>query len=413
MEPSKRFLPYGRHAVDDDDVAAVVAVLRGDWLTTGPTVEAFEAAFADKVGARFAVSCSSGTAGLHLATLALEFGADDDIVVPSMTFLATANAARYVGAEVTFADVDEDSGLLGVDHLRAALARAGNRARGVIPVHLNGQTVDMEAVASIAAERGLRVIEDACHVLGARTRTGDGAMAPVGSCRYSDMAVFSLHPVKTVTMGEGGVVTTNDEALYRRLARLRNHGMVRDADAFENTENAFDADGDANPWYYEMPEIGFNYRASGIHCALGLSQLDKLERLARLAPLVRPIDRIADCEAAWHLCPVLIDFEAAGTTRRVVMRVLEAAGIGSQVHYYPVHRQPYYRKRFGDLDLPGADAYYARVLSLPLFPAMELIDVDRVIDALGTALFDQPRIQVTFWWCGAIADHRVLPSRYH
>lgn len=401
MEPSKRFLPYGQHVVDGDDVAAVVAVLRGDWLTTGPTVEAFEATFADKVGARFAVSCSSGTAGLHLATLALEFGADDDIVVPSMTFLATANAARYVGAEVTFADVDEDSGLLGANHLRAALARAGNRARGVMPVHLNGQTVDMEAVASIAAERGLRVIEDACHVLGARTRTGAGAMVPVGSCRYSDMAVFSLHPVKTVTMGEGGVVTTNDEALYRRLARLRNHGMVRDADAFENSAIAFDADGEVNPWYYEMPEIGFNYRASDIHCALGLSQLDKLERfvakrralveryaerIVSLAPLVRPIDRIADCEAAWHLCPVLIDFEAAGTTRRVVMRVLEAAGIGSQVHYYPVHRQPYYRKRYGDLDLPGADAYYARVLSLPLFPAMEFTDVDRVIDVLGGAI---------------------------
>jgi UDP-4-amino-4,6-dideoxy-N-acetyl-beta-L-altrosamine transaminase len=394
------YLPYGRQLVEDDDVAAVASVLRGDMLTTGPMVEAFESAFAGTVCARHAVSCSSGTAALHLATLALGLGDGDAAIVPTLTFLATANAVRYVGAEVVFADVDADTGLLTPETLAAALRRAsgaGSRVRAVLPVHLNGQCADMAAIQAIAERDDLAVVEDACHVLGGAQGATGAAPEPVGSCAYSDMAIFSLHPVKVIAAGEGGVLTTNRDDLAAAAARLRNHGMVRRPEAFENREFAFASARVANPWYYEMPEPGFNYRASDIHCALALSQLKKLdrfvaaraalvrrydERLRSLAPLVRPIGRVAWGRPAWHLYPVLIDFAAAGIDRAETMTRLAAAGIGSQVHYLPVHLQPYYRRRYGALDLPGARSYYDRVEKFPLFAAMTVADVDRVADAL-------------------------------
>lgn len=387
-------LSYGQQLVDDDDIAAVVEVLRGDWLTGGPTVAKFEETFAKTVGAGHAIACSSGTAALHMAAIGVGLGAGDRVVVPSLTFLATANAARFVGAEVVFADVDPNTGLLTPETFAAALTRADGDVRAVFPVHLNGQTVDMTALFDIAGAQELCIVEDAAHAAGTRYATG-GSM--VGSGEFSDAACFSFHPVKTLTMGEGGLVTTNDPALAERVRRARNHGMVRDAAAFQRPEFAFDADGAANPWYYEMPEIGFNYRASDIHCALGLSQLTKLERFAAtrialaarydellesLAPLVVPIRRMPDCRPVWHLYSVLIDFEAAGQSRANIMRQLRDAGIGTQVHYLPVHHQPYYRGRYGELDLPGADAYYARQLSLPLSAAMAPDDVDRVVAAL-------------------------------
>lgn len=395
------FLPYGRHQIDEDDIAAVADALRSGWLTTGPAVTAFEQAFAEKVGARFAVACSSGTAGLHLAALALGLDETSTVVVPTLTFLATANAARYVGAEVAFADVDPETGLLTEAALEAALdAVSGRSAKAVFPVHLNGQCVDMGSIARVAKERGLAVVEDACHAVGAHD-TADGAVVPVGACRHSDMAVFSLHPVKTIAMGEGGVVTTNDEALCERLQRLRNHGMTWDFDRFENSDLAYDARGNPNPWYYEMASPGLNYRASDIHCALGSNQLGRLDRfvskraelvalydrrIAALAPVVQPIGRTADCAPAWHLYVVLIDFDQAGVDRAAVMNRLRDQGIGTQVHYLPVHHQPYYRRRYGVLNLPGADSYYARCLSLPLFPAMSNADVERVTGTLTREL---------------------------
>ena len=400
-DPGSRFLPYGRHQIDEDDIAAVVSVLRSDSLTGGPLVAEFEQAFAERVGARFAVACANGTAGLHLAAMALGLGPDDAAIVPTLTFLATANAARYVGAEVVFADVDPATGLMRPEDLQEAHARAARKVRAVIPVHLNGQCVDMEAVAEVAGGHGMRIIEDACHAIGATYRTRSGEEVRVGACRHSDMAVFSLHPVKTIAMGEGGVVTTNDPDLHAALLRLRNHGMVRDASCFVLPEEAFDADGQPNPWYYEMPEPGYNYRASEIHCALGLSQLRKLDRfLARrreladaydkalkpLAPLVQPIPRAAGCTSGWHLYVVHMDFSSAKMTRATLMRRLLGKGIGTQVHYLPVHRQPYYRSRYGNALLPGADAYYASCLSLPLFPAMSNGEVERVVAALADEL---------------------------
>ena len=397
---SDSFLPYGRHVIDDADIAAVAGVLKGDWLTTGPAVERFETALAARIGVRFAVACSSGTAALHLAALALGIGPEDRAVVPSVTFLATANAVRYVGGEVIFADVNAATGLLGEQQFRAALAGTAGRVKAVLPVHLAGQVVDMPALARVAAEHGIAVIEDACHALGTTYRDG-GEAIPVGSCRHSAMAVFSFHPVKTIAMGEGGAVTTNDPVLYERLMRLRNHGMTREPGDFRNAELAFAADGSPNPWYYEMPDIGFNYRASDIHCALALSQLGKLDefvarrralvesydrRFAVLAPWMLPPQRVADCAAAWHLYAARIDFAGIGMPRDELMRRLKSAGIGTQVHYIPVHRQPYYQDRAGSLQLPGSMAYYRATLSLPLFPSMTEADVTRVVDALAACL---------------------------
>lgn len=393
------FLPYGRQVIDDDDIAAVVEVLKGDFLTTGPTVDAFEAAFAAALDVPHAVSCSSGTAGLHLAALALGLGPGDAVVVPSVTFLASANCAAYVGADVAFADVDPDTGLMQVAQAEAAAERVGlPRVKAIVAVHLNGHCVDVAGLA--AAFPGVPIVEDACHALGGSLRGGDQAWHKVGACPDSAIAMFSTHPVKTIASGEGGLLTTRDPVLDERMRRLRNHGLVRDPARFTDRARAFDSTGAANPWYYEMPEPGFNYRLSDIHAALGLRQLAKLDRfvsarralrlryadrLGRLGPLVRPLPVAPGCEPAWHLSVALVDFAALGIERAAVMHALRAEGIGTQVHYVPVHGQPYFKAQHPTPELPGAEAYYARCLSLPLFPAMTEADVDRVVDALARA----------------------------
>ncbi|MDO9334777.1 MAG: UDP-4-amino-4,6-dideoxy-N-acetyl-beta-L-altrosamine transaminase [Caulobacter sp.] len=380
------FLPYGRQTIEEDDIAAVAEALRGDFLTTGPTVEAFETAFAAKVGAGHAVACSNGTASLHLAMLALGVGPGDSCIVPSITFLATANCAAYVGAEVVFADVDRDSGLMTPDTLAEALSRATGPVKAVLPVHLRGDVCDLPGLARLADEAGAVLVEDAPHALGSKMDFGGGPER-VGDCAHSAMASFSFHPVKTIATGEGGMLTTNDAALAARLKSLRSHGMTRPPGA--------------DPWVYEMAQPGFNYRLPDINCALGLSQLGKLdrftarrralsalyaERLAPLANAVRLAESPAGSDPALHLLCVLIDFQALGVTRAEVVARLAAAGIGSQVHYIPVHTQSYWRARNGDLDLPGAQAWYDRCLSLPLFPAMADGDVERVAAALEAAL---------------------------
>ncbi len=394
------FLPYARHDIDEHDIEAVTDVLRGDFLTTGPTPEAFEDRLADIVSATYAVSCSSGTGGLHLATLAAGLGPGDKAVVPTITFLATANAVRYVGADVVFCDVDPDTGLMRPEDLARAINEHGEAIKAVLPVHLAGQSPDMPGIAALARKHAITVIEDASHALGSRYSDAGGVEA-VGSCRYGEMTVFSFHPVKNIAMGEGGAVTTNDKGLAIKLKDFRNHGMTRVAAQFGNTGMAFADDGSTNPWYYEMPAMGFNYRASAIHCALGLSQLARLdhfverrrqlvawydELLAPLAPLVRPLVRMAGSCPAWHLYVALIDFDAAGTNRAEVMNALRKSGIGSQVHYIPVHSQPYYRDLYGESGLLGAETYYARCLSLPLFFGLHDIDIQRVSEALSEAI---------------------------
>ena len=386
----RRPLPYGRHDLDEDDIAAVERVLRGDWLTTGPTVAQFETALAEAVGARHAVAVSSGTAALHLVARGLGLGPGDAAIVPAITFLASANAVIHSGAEVIFADVDPESGLMGVAQAQAALARAPGAlsVKTVLPVHFAGQAQAPADLRDWAAGQNLSVLEDACHALGSTYGAGNKEHM-IGACAHCDAAMFSFHPVKTIAAGEGGAVTTNDDALAQRIRLERNHGMVRHADSR------------SAPWAYEMHAPGFNYRLSDIHAALGLSQLGKLARfaarrrelvahydklLAPLAPQVRPLARNAGCNPAWHLYVVLIDFAAIGRERAQVMAHLADRGIATQVHYPPLHRQPFYAERYGEQALEGAESYYARCLSLPLFPAMGDGDPQRVVDALRDAM---------------------------
>lgn len=395
------FIPYGRHCIGEDDVTAVAAVLRGEFLTTGPAVAAFENELKKSVGAKHAVVCTSGTAALHLAAMVLDFEPGDVAVVPSITFAATANAIRYVGGEVIFADVDPETGLMRNDHFKAALARAGKaKVRAVLPVLLAGQGVDSIEIATTAAAHGIKVIKDASHAIGTRY-SADGQSIAVGTCAHSDLTVFSFHPVKTVAMGEGGAITTNSDADARRLSRLRAHGIEREPNRFNVRDMAFDADGSPNPWYYELQELGFNYRATDIQCALGMSQMRKLDRfvqrraalvarydrlLAERVPAAKPSGRTPGYAPGWHLYVARIDFAALGRSRAQVMRELRKRGIGTQVHYVPLHRQPYYRARYGEQSLPGADQYYARALSLPLFPDLSDGEQDRVVEALAAVL---------------------------
>ena len=398
-----RPLPYSRHAIDEDDIAAVAKVLRGDWLTTGPAVRDFEIALAEQSGAEHAISCTNGTAALHLACLALGLGPDHTVIVPSITFAATANAARLAGAEVVFADCDPDSGLMQVSHLEATLAaliRDGRRAAAVFPVDLAGQCADLETIAACARHEGLAIVEDSCHALGTRYQRHDNSWTAVGGCADSDITVFSFHPVKNIAAGEGGAALTRLPDLAQRLALFRNHGVNRDAARFTDKEAGFER-AQVNPWYYEMTALGLNYRLSDINCALAKSQLVKLDhfvatrrrlaarydaRFADYAPLLQPIARSPHCVPAWHLYSVLIDFDAVGTTRAQLMCRLEERGIRTQVHYIPVHRHPYYRDRYGSMSLPGAEAYYRRTLSLPLFVGMDEDDVDYVINNLTQLL---------------------------
>lgn len=404
---------YGRQLIEDDDIAAVTEALRSEFLTTGPLVEAFEADLGKALGAAHVVACANGTAALHLALAVLEVGPGDVAIVPAVTFMATANAARFLGAEVCFADVDPDNGLLTPEGLEAALKKASlmGSPRVVLPVHLAGQCVDMPAVAELARTGDLAVVEDACHAVGSRTSWPGAAASEnhVGACRYSDLSTFSFHPVKTIATGEGGAVSCREAAFADRMRRLRSHGIQRSSGDFSNDGLAFDASGRPNPWYHEMQELGYNFRMPDILCALGRSQLAKLDRfkaqrkalVARydtlLMPLnapVRPIARQPHNDPAWHLYPILIDFDALGTSRARVMQGLRERGIGTQVHYIPVNRQPYYEQRYGCHPLPGAERYYARTLSLPLHAGMSEAEVDEVVAALKECLALEDGAQV-------------------
>ncbi len=380
------FLPYGRHSIDEADVAAVVAALRRDYLTTLAAVAAFERALAVRLGAPHAAAVCNGTAALHAACHVAGLGPGDEALVPAITFLATANCVRYVGAEPVFVDVDPISGLMTSDSVKRAL---GPRTKAILPVHLRGRPVDMAPLVALAEQRGLLLIEDAAHALGASY-----GGAPVGSGRYAAMATFSFHPVKHATTGEGGAVTTADPALHERLLRFRNHGMVRAPAALERPS--------PGPWYYEQQELGHNLRITDLQCALGSSQLGRLSIfLERRRTLAARYDRLlADLHGvtptdgpraaaghAYHLYAVRIDFGGLRRPRAAVMTGLRELGIGTQVHYIPVPHQPYYRARGWRAEqLPGAWDYYEHTLSLPLYPSMADTDVDRVVEALAQVL---------------------------
>lgn len=363
-------IPYGRHHIDEDDIQAVVDQMRSGWLTQGPAVEAFENAIKDYVGAKYAVAVSNGTAGLHIAALAADVGPGDALVTSPITFVASSNAAFYCGAKPLFADIDPTSINLSPEKLKAVLTDNLN-VKAIVPVHFGGLPCDMPAIKHLADEAGARVIEDAAHALGAQYE--DGGM--VGNCAHSDMTVFSFHPVKAIAAGEGGLVTTNDEALYRRLLRLRSHGINKLDDSFELPEQA-------GPWYYEMQELGYNYRITDIQCALALSQFHKLGNfIARRRELAEVYDRafaqMTNCRPAQpeardrsglHLYVLRIDVDTIGMSRTELMQALSERGVGSQVHYIPVPAHPFYRKhQFRPEDYVEASNYYAEALSIPLF----------------------------------------------
>lgn len=385
MSDRTPFIPYARQDVDEDDVRAVCEVLRSERLTQGAAVEAFEEALAARVGARFAVAVCNGTAALHAAYHAAGLGPGHTCLTTPITFAATANAALQLGAGVEFADVDPDTALLDPE---AAARCAGPATRVIAPVHMAGQPADLPALRSLADEVGATVVEDACHALGSEYfDAAAGEWVPVGACRDSAMTAFSFHAVKHVAMGEGGAVTTNDPALRERLIRFRNHGITLDPASFEEP--------DPGPWHREMHELGMNYKASDIHCALGLSQLRRLDafvtRRRTIAarydaafaddPRVRPLAQRSSAHSSWHLYVVRVDPER----RRRVIEDLHARGIGAHVHYLPVHLHPWYRKQrgFAPGSFPSAEHYYASAVTLPLFPAMSDADVERVIAAVG------------------------------
>ena len=400
LTDKKHYLPYARQVVDDEDIEAVVSALRSNYLTTGPYITAFEKKFSEIVGGSETVVCSSGTAALHLACLALNLGPGDLVIVPAITFLATANVVRHVGADVLFSDVDPGSGLMEPKQFEETIGRATKPIKAVFPVHLGGQTANMSGIAEIADRNKIVVVEDASHAIGA-SYCLSGKGIPVGSCAYSGMSTFSFHAIKTIAMGEGGAVTTKTTEYADRLRLLRNHGILDQPGEFSNTETAFDNNGEVNPWYYEMHEPGFNYRASDIHCALGLSQLNKMDRfvvrrkkivslydrlIEHLSPVVKPISRSSFCLPAWHLYQVLINFQSLGLTRKQVMIGLREEGVGSQVHYIPVYKQPYFERIYGKTYLEGAENFYENVISLPLFTDMNDDDVSHVINALNSVL---------------------------
>lgn len=379
-------IPYGRQDIDDQDVAAVVAALKSDWLTQGPAVPAFERSLAERVGARHAIAVSNGTAALHLACLALDLGPGDRLWTVPNTFVATANAARYCGAEVGFVDIDSHSYLMSVEALAAKLEvaeRAGMLPKVVAPVHFAGQSCDMKGIGDLGRRYGFRILEDAAHAIGADYRGGK-----VGDCRYSDIAAFSFHPVKVVTTGEGGALTTNNQILADRLYDLRTHGITRDPQRMEMA--------DEGPWYYEQQLLGFNYRLTDIQAALGLSQMSRLDGfIARRRALAARYDRLLSelplvtpwqdphGRSAFHLYPIWLRLERLNQSRREIFEALRAAGIGVQVHYIPVHLQPYYRRLgFKAGDYPQAERYYAGAITLPLFAAMTDAEQDIVVDCL-------------------------------
>lgn len=393
---SPPFLPYGLHCTDQADVDAVAQTILNRPLTGGPAIDGFERGLAEATHADHAVVVSSGTAALHLACLAAGLGPGLAAIVPTITFVATANAVRLTGADVIFSDVDPESGLMRPQDLARALTNNASgiqNVKAVFPVHMGGWSADVEEISKIAQSHDMTIIEDASHALGSRDAGGNHA----GACAYSDMCVFSFHPVKTIAMGEGGAITTTSAELAARLRRLRAHGIEKNATFFTQRDLGFDPSGAPNPWYYEQLELGLNYRASDIACALGISQLAKLdgfvkrrlELSALYDDLLRPFaDRIATIHPkrggtpGRHLYTVLIDFPAFGTDRATTMRMLVDLGIGTQVHYIPVPWQPYHFRAGAKTGYPGAAAYYERCLSLPLYPTLETSDVERVVGSL-------------------------------
>ncbi|MBM7068581.1 UDP-4-amino-4,6-dideoxy-N-acetyl-beta-L-altrosamine transaminase [Actibacterium sp. 188UL27-1] len=380
-------MPYGRQDISDSDLAAVEAVLKSDFLTQGPVLPRFEAAVADYVGAAHGVAVNSATSALHVAVAALGLGPGDLLWTSPITFVASANCARYCGADVDFVDIDPNTFNMCPDALERRLAQAqtaGRLPKVIVPVHMGGQSPAADRIAALARAHGVAIVEDASHSIGASYRG-----QPVGNCARSDITVFSFHPVKIITSAEGGMATCNDPDLAARMALLRSHGVTRDPALMSG-----ESDG---PWYYQQVDLGWNYRMTEMQAALGLSQMsrlddfvarrrelaDRYDRLLSDLPLKRP-GRQEGAQSSWHLYVIRLDDVAR---HRTVFEMLRQDSIGVNLHYIPVHTQPYYRDLgFNDGDFPASEDYYARAISIPLYPGMTDADQETVVESLTRAL---------------------------
>jgi UDP-4-amino-4,6-dideoxy-N-acetyl-beta-L-altrosamine transaminase len=380
-------IPYGRQVISEDDIRAVEDVLRSDFLTQGPVVPAFESAVAARVGAAHAVAVNSATSALHIACLALDLGPGDLLWTSPITFVASANCARYCGADVNFVDIDPETFNICARALEAKLeaaARADSLPKVIVAVHMCGQSPDMARISALARAHGVRIIEDASHSIGA-----DYLGAPVGNCAHSDITVFSFHPVKIITTAEGGMALTNDADLSLRMERLRSHGITRDADFMTHVPDG--------PWYYQQLELGWNYRMTEMQAALGLSQMNKLDAfIARRRELASAYDaalaelplrlprRQPGARSSWHLYVIRLDNPAS---HRDVFEALREDGIGVNLHYIPVHTQPYYSDLgFATGDFPVSEDYYSRAISIPLHAGLSDEEQERVVAAISKAL---------------------------
>jgi perosamine synthetase len=382
------FIPYGRQKIDDKDIQQVVKALKADFITQGQRVVEFESKVAKYCGAKYAVAVSNGTAALQLACLAAGLKKGLEAVTAPITFLATTNSIVYSGAKPVFVDIEANS--FNIDPLQIE-SKITKKTKALIPVHFAGRPVDMLAVSRLAKKHRLRVIEDAAHAIGARYKNAKGKWIKVGSCQHSDMTTFSFHPVKHITSGEGGMITTNDKALYQKLLSLRNHGIVRDKKMT-----------DKGPWVYEMQNLGYNYRLTDIQSALGVSQLGKLNSFIKRRQQIAKIydqaftglESVAIPEKnvvghAYHIYVLRIDFKKLKTNRKKVMLKLRKKEIGTQVHYIPIYQHPYYRKnwKFSRKNFPNAEQYYQQCLSIPLYPSMTDAQVKKVIKSIKEVLY--------------------------
>lgn len=383
-------IPYGRQEITPEDIDAVVAVLRSDFLTQGPAVPKFEATVAGYCGASHALAVNSATSALHIACLALDLGPGDILWTTPITFVASANCGLYCGAEVDFVDIDPRTYNLcptALEKKLIAAEQAGRLPKIVVPVHLCGQSCDMEAIALLAKRFGFKVIEDASHAIGGRYKN-----RPIGNCAYSDITIFSFHPVKIITTAEGGMAVTNNAMLADKMALLRSHGITRDP-----AQMTKPADG---PWYYEQIDLGFNYRMTELQAALGSSQMSRLDKyVARRHEIAQRYDQILvglpviapwqhpDTYSGLHLYVIQLDQHGSGKSHLAVFERLRELGVGVNLHYIPVHTQPYYQKMgFRAGQFPAAEAYYAQAISLPMYPTMTEAQQDAVVDALRNAL---------------------------
>ena len=380
-----KFIPYGRQFIDDDDKKAVLEVLDSDFLTTGPKVKEFEEALCKYTSAKYAVAVSNGTAALHIASLILLNPGDLVITTPN-SFLATSNSILYAGAKPIFVDINED-GNINLDNVIKLLEK-NPEIKAVYPVHFSGNPVDMEKLKYIKENFNVKILEDAAHAIGATYFDGK-----IGNSKYSDITIFSFHPVKHITTAEGGAILTNDEEIYKKALILRNHGMVKEN--FINKEMAYDKKGNVNPWYYEMQILGFNYRITDLQCALGISQLKKLDYfIQKRHEIAQTYDKAFkntkikplytfNPNSAYHLYVVRVDFDSLNITKAELFYKMREFNIGLQLHYIPINRQPYYQSLgFGDENLPNMYKYYEEAFSIPMYPGLSEKDLVYVIEKL-------------------------------